>query len=73
MIATATEFQSHPNISAIYDDMVRETVSPVQHSRAHVQTFTVCTKTFDGADVSPGSTSDEGTKTFIAIDTKTFD
>lgn len=74
MIAAAAEVQSHPNIGAIYDDMVNEVVSPVQrHSRAHVKTFTVSTKTFDGADVSPKSTPEESTKTPIAISTKKFD
>jgi hypothetical protein len=74
MTAAASEFQSHPNISAIYDDMVNETASPVpQHSNAHVQTFTVCTKTFDGADDSPRSQEGEGSQTFITIDTKMFD
>mmetsp|Transcript_17006 Transcript_17006/g.28820 ORF Transcript_17006/g.28820 Transcript_17006/m.28820 type:complete len:902 (+) Transcript_17006:205-2910(+) len=72
MIATAADFQHHPNIGAIYDDMVKEAASPVP--RAHVKTFTVSTKTFDGADVSPTTTSnDEGMKTFISINTKTFD
>ncbi len=74
MIAAATELQSHPNIGAIYDDMVKEVASPVpRHSRAHVKTFTVSTKTFDGADVSPKATSDEGAKTFITVNTKEFD
>lgn len=74
MIAASAEVLSHPNIGAIYDDMVNEVVSPVpRHSRAHVKTFTVSTKTFDGADVSPKSTSDESTKTPIAINTKKFD
>ncbi len=74
MTAAASELQSHPNISAIYDDMVNETASPVpQQSHAHVQTFTVCTKTFDGADDSPRSQEGEGTQTFITIDTKMFD
>ena len=72
MIATAADFQTHPNIGAIYDDMVKEAASP--GPRAHVKTFTVSTKTFDGADVSPTTTSnDEGMKTFISINTKTFD
>eukprot|EP00985_Skeletonema_marinoi_P024670 scaffold17392_cov131-Skeletonema_marinoi.AAC.3 len=73
MIATAADFQTHPNIGAIYDDMVKEAASPVP--RAHVKTFTVSTKTFDGADVSPTTTTsnDEGMNTFISINTKTFD
>jgi len=75
MIATSTEFQSHPNIGAIYDDMVKEAVSPVSHHpRAHVKTFTVSTKTFDGADdISPTTASDEGAKKTFTIITKTFD
>jgi len=82
MIATATEFQSHPNIGAIYDDMVKEAVSPVSKHhppRAHVKTFTVSTKTFDGADddvpttTRTATTSDEGIKKTFTIITKTFD
>ena len=48
MTAAPDEFQSHPNIGEIYDDMMHEAESPNPHRR--VQAVTVTTKTFDGAD-----------------------